>query len=176
MTRTRRLEDGALREEVAIESYSAEIEVLDIELGLGVDMADIFEVRGYPRAVRGTLCPVEVHDDRIVFAYDGLDATRRTTTVTLKRAKIEAVEDPDAWPGASVVARWNSRLRPGRRLTIAWVVANASEPSGASDAAARARGTTGTRDDRPPAPRPRRRVAPSAPPSPVRGPARRFGP
>ena len=107
VTRTRRLEDGVLREEVAIESYSAEIEALDIELGLGVDMADIFEVRGYPRAVRGTLCPVEVHDDRVVFAYDGLDATRRTTTVTLKRAKIEAVEDPDAWPGASVVARWN---------------------------------------------------------------------
>jgi hypothetical protein len=48
VTRTRRLEDGVLREEVAIESYSAETEALDIELGLGVDMADIFEVRAIP--------------------------------------------------------------------------------------------------------------------------------
>jgi glycogen debranching enzyme len=135
VTRTRRLEDGVLREEVTIESYSAEVEVLEIELGLGVDMADIFEVRGYPRSVRGTLCPVEIHDDRIAFPYDGLDATRRTTTVALKRAKVEAVEEPDAWPGASVVARWNSRLRPGRRLTIEWVVANASESTASSEAA-----------------------------------------
>ena len=176
VTRTRRLEDGVLREEVAIESYSAEIEALDIELGLGVDMADIFEVRGYPRAVRGTLCPVEVHDDRIVFAYDGLDATRRTTTITLKRAKIEAVEDPDAWPGASVVARWTSRLRPGRRLTIAWVVANASEPSGAPEAAAAAPSKTGSRDTV----RQRRAREDTSrqarPRAAVRGPARRFGP
>ncbi len=136
LTRTRRLEDGVLSEEIAIESYSAETEGLDIELGLGVDMADIFEVRGYPRTVRGTLCPVEVDGDRIAFAYDGLDGTRRTTTVTLTRARIEAVEDPDAWPGASVVARWTSRLRPGRRLTIGWVVANTSEPIGDSEAVA----------------------------------------
>src|SRR4029078_353238 len=74
--------------------------------------------------------------DRVVFAYDGLDATRRTTTVSLTRAKIEAVEDPDASPRASVVARWQARVPPGRRLTIEWVVANASEPSGASEAAA----------------------------------------
>lgn len=130
VTRTRRLEGGILHEEVAIESYSAMTEPLDIELGLGVDMADIFEVRGYPRKVRGTLCPVEVYADRVVFAYDGLDSQRRTTTVILEKAKIEAVEDPDAWPGATVVARWKSRLRPGRRLTISWAVANTSEPHG----------------------------------------------
>ena len=48
LTRTRRI-DGTLREQVTIESYSATTEALEIVLGLGVDMADIFEVRGYPR-------------------------------------------------------------------------------------------------------------------------------
>ena len=114
VTRTRRIE-GVLREQVTIESYSAMTEALEIELGLGVDMADIFEVRGYPRTARGTLCPVEVYDDRLVFAYDGLDGRRRTTTVTLDKARIEPVDDPDAWPGATVIARWKSRLKPGRK-------------------------------------------------------------
>ncbi|MEO8438319.1 MAG: glycogen debranching N-terminal domain-containing protein, partial [Chloroflexota bacterium] len=80
LTRTRRI-DGMLREQVVVESYSAMTETIEIELGLGVDMADIFEVRGYPRKIRGTLCPIEIHDDRAVFAYEGLDGLRRTTTV-----------------------------------------------------------------------------------------------
>jgi glycogen debranching enzyme len=127
VTRTRRIE-GALREQLTIESYSAATEVLEVELGLGVDMADIFEVRGYPRAARGTLCPIEVADDRIVFAYDGVDGVRRTTTIDVERARIEAVDDAETWPGATVVARWRSRLRPGRPITIEWTVRNTVEP------------------------------------------------
>ena len=49
VTRTRRL-DGELREQVTVVNYSAGAEDLELDLGLGVDMADIFEVRGYPRA------------------------------------------------------------------------------------------------------------------------------
>jgi glycogen debranching enzyme len=135
LTRTRRI-DGALREQVTIESYSAITEVLEIELGLGVDMADIFEVRGYRRAARGTLCPIEIHDDRIVFAYDGLDGSRRTTTVTLEKARIVAIDDPETWPGATILARWRSRLRPGRKVTIEWTVENVIEPAGAIGAGA----------------------------------------
>ena len=142
VTRTRRIE-GVLREQVTIESYSAMTEALEIELGLGVDMADIFEVRGYPRTARGTLCPIEVYDDRLVFAYDGLDGRRRTTTVTLDKARIEPVDDHDAWPGASVIARWRSRLKPGRKLTIEWTVGNATEPSGSTPPPRPTRGRRG---------------------------------
>ena len=126
LTRTRLIE-STLHERVTIESYSATSEALEIELGLGVDMADIFEVRGYPRTARGTLCPIELYDDRIVFAYDGLDHCRRTTTVVLEGAKIRPVNDPDTWPGASVVASWGSRLRPGRRVTVEWTIAYSIE-------------------------------------------------
>ena len=127
VTRTRRIE-GVLREQVMIESYSATTEALEVELGLGVDMADIFEVRGYPRVARGTLCPIELYDDRIVFGYDGLDGRRRTTTIVAEGARLDAVADNDAWPGASIVARWRASLRPGQRLTISWTVGHTVDP------------------------------------------------
>ena len=123
VTRTRRIR-GGLHEQVVVESYSATTEDLDIELGLGVDMADIFEVRGYPRTVRGTLCPIELFDDKVVFGYDGLDGRRRTTTVTLAGDRLEPVDDPEIWPGASVVARWTAQLPPGKRLAIGWTVSD----------------------------------------------------
>jgi glycogen debranching enzyme len=125
ITRTRRIRDG-LREQVVVESYSSTTEVLEIDLGLGVDMADIFEVRGYPRTIRGTLCPIELYDDRIVFAYDGLDGLERTTTVALAGATLEPADDTDTWPGASVVARWATRLAPGKRFAIEWTVSDAT--------------------------------------------------
>ncbi len=129
LTRTRRI-DGFLREQVMIESYSAMTETIEIELGLGVDMADIFEVRGYPRATRGSLCPIELYEGRAVFAYEGLDGRRRTTTIVLPRARLDPVDDRDAWPGATVIARWRGKVRPGRRMTIDWTVGHSSADVG----------------------------------------------
>ena len=54
-------------------NYSATVEQLRLTLALGVDMADIFEVRGYPRTTRGTLLPIVLDGDRAIFGYDGLD-------------------------------------------------------------------------------------------------------
>ena len=50
VTRTRRI-DGGLEERLTIVNYSATAQPIDIELAIGVDMADIFEVRGYNRAI-----------------------------------------------------------------------------------------------------------------------------
>jgi glycogen debranching enzyme len=126
LTRTRRI-DGQLREQLTIVNYSETTESLDIELGLGVDMADIFEVRGYPRPERGTLRPIELRGDRVAFGYDGLDGLGRTTTVVVEDARLAPVLDDDAWPGASVVATWHARLRPGGRLTLGWTVGTAMD-------------------------------------------------
>jgi glycogen debranching enzyme len=122
VTRTRRL-DGELREEVAIVNYSATTEALDLELGLGVDMADIFEVRGYHRTARGALLPIELGSDRVAFRYDGLDGVERTTTVVVDGGgTVEPVSDPDTWPGASVLACWRLRLNPNERTAFGWTV------------------------------------------------------
>ncbi|MEA2619724.1 MAG: hypothetical protein QOC97_497 [Chloroflexota bacterium] len=126
VTRTRLIE-GDLNERVMIVNYSETPEDLVLELGLGVDMADIFEVRGYPRAERGTLLPIELQDDRVVFGYKGLDGIVRRTAVITVDASLAPVPDPDAWVGASVVARWTARLEPGARMTIGWSVTTSVE-------------------------------------------------
>ena len=72
VTRTRRLH-GELSEQVTVVNYSPTVEALELQLGLGVDMADIFEVRGYARPTRGRLLPIELSDERVDFGYVGLD-------------------------------------------------------------------------------------------------------
>ena len=77
VTRTRRLH-GELSEQVTVVNYSPTVEALELQLGLGVDMADIFEVRGYARPTRGRLLPIEL--------------SRRTGRLRLCRARRR---DPD---------------------------------------------------------------------------------
>ncbi len=134
LTRARRI-DGGLRERLTIVNYAANVEELELDLGLGVDMADIFEVRGYPRPARGTLRPIELHEDRVTFGYDGLDGVVRTTTVVIDGGRLDPVSDQGAWPGASVVASWRARLRPNERLTVGWTVTTSTRAGGASPTA-----------------------------------------
>jgi glycogen debranching enzyme len=122
VTRTRRL-DGELREEVSIVNYSATAESLELELGIGVDMADIFEVRGYHRTTRGTLLPIELGSNRAAFGYEGLDGVTRTTTVSVDGGGIlEPVKDGEGWPGASVLVCWRTSLPPNDRVEFGWTV------------------------------------------------------
>ena len=73
-----------------------------VELELGADGADIFEVRGYPRPGAGRLLPVAVTDRRVTFRYDGLDDVERLTHLAFSEPA-EAVE-PDRRPAARRLA------------------------------------------------------------------------
>ena len=126
VTRTRLIE-GDLNERVMIVNYSETPEDLVLELGLGVDMADIFEVRGYPRAHRGNLLPIELRNDRVIFGYEGVDGSVRRTAVITGDARLEPVSDVDGWAGASVVGRWTAHLDAGARMTIGWSVTTTVE-------------------------------------------------
>jgi glycogen debranching enzyme len=130
VTRARHI-DGDLREHITVVNYSATVEHLRLDLGLGVDMADIFEVRGYPRPKRGTLLPIVLDGDRATFAYDGLDRARRTTTVIATDARLDPIPDQEAWPGASVLATWSLTLEAGARATIGWQVTASEDDDGA---------------------------------------------
>jgi glycogen debranching enzyme len=118
VTRLRVIEDGDLHERVTVVNYSGTPEDLDLELGLGVDMADIFEVRGYKRPARGTLLPIELRDDRVVFGYEGLDGLLRRTAVITGDARLEPVTDHEGWVGARVTAHWTAHLEAGARMTV----------------------------------------------------------
>ena len=135
LTRTRRIDDG-LHEQIVIVNYSASAQDIELELGLGADMADIFEVRGYPRSARGTLRSIDLAENRVVFGYDGLDQVRRTTTVEVDGGRLDAVGDRDGWPGATVIATWQARLEPNERLSAGWRVTTSQD--GATDRPTRA--------------------------------------
>src|SRR5205823_1606016 len=86
--RERILGGGALLEQLRLVNYTANEESIEIELDLGVDHADIFEVRGYPRAARGEVLPIALTEsgDRLTFRYVGRDGWERSTHLAFSEA------------------------------------------------------------------------------------------
>ncbi len=118
----RRILGGALRERIVVANFTEHPEEVTLELAFGADDADIFEVRGYPRARVGTSLPIAARSDRVAFATVGLDGVVRRTRVAFPVAEVVAAVDRigPTVAGASVVARWRLALPPGGRETIEW--------------------------------------------------------
>ncbi len=131
--RRERLLAGALRERLRIVNHAERAARAIVELELGADGADIFEVRGYPRAERGHLLPVAIEDGRLVtFRYDGLDGIRLLTHVAFSDAAAvgDAAEGGSSVgpAGGQAVARWSFALAPGEERTLEWRVWDTTEP------------------------------------------------
>ncbi len=90
ITRRRRIEDG-LHEVLAVTNVAGRPESIVIELSVDVDMADIFEVRGYVRPRRGEMGPMELGGEQARFPYYGLDGVDRWTILTAPGARLHAV-------------------------------------------------------------------------------------
>ena len=115
---------GGLRDELVIANYTDHVEDLEIELSLSADMADIFEVRGYRRPVRGTLQPIEADGRHVALSYVGLDGRLLRTYVAFPEAEVEPVPAPaDGSPAVgSVVVRWRRQIGPGEQTRIEWSI------------------------------------------------------
>lgn len=116
---------GALQERVVLANFTDHVETLTIELTLGVDAADIFEVRGHARYAGDSVLPVAVTDDRIAFGHVGHDGFLRRTQVAFPTAEVvPAAELPWARgvDGAAVVLRWRREVPPGGQTEIDWTV------------------------------------------------------
>jgi len=79
--RRRFLWDGSMHECIVITNYSDAPADLALALHFAGDFRDMFEVRGAPRAHRGTLEPVVVGSDRVAMRYTGLDAYVRNSVI-----------------------------------------------------------------------------------------------
>ena len=93
----------------------------------GMDGADIFEVRGFPRTERGRLLPIAVTDRRVTFRYDGVDGIQYLTHIELSEP-VQAVE-PVAEvaadgrnAGAALRLNWALTLGPGEVREVCWTV------------------------------------------------------
>ena len=123
ITRERLLSGEALRERVEIVNFAEHDEVVEVLLELDDDCADIFEVRGYPRA-RGTLLPVAATSSRVTFRYDGLDAKRRRTHVVFsEEGTLESVVPGEGVDlGGAIRFRWTVSLPAGAQHELSWTV------------------------------------------------------
>ncbi len=94
-----------------------------VEMTWAADFADVFEIRGARRPVRGTYALPQVERDRAVLAYEGLDRRRYVTEVRVDGTSPE--------PGAPAhLARLGGRgarvelnLAPAERVEVTFVVA-----------------------------------------------------
>src|SRR5439155_4502070 len=112
---------GGLLERLSIANFTPHPERLIIELGLDVDAADIFEVRGRPRPSRGRRLPIAVRTDgRVTFGYEGLDGRIRWVYVEPSGAGEIAPVDPGS--EGSVVVRWTREVPAGGRFELEWRV------------------------------------------------------
>ncbi|MBV8102185.1 MAG: amylo-alpha-1,6-glucosidase [Verrucomicrobia bacterium] len=79
--RTKLLRDNNCEEEIRVRNYGLLPVSLELILELEADFADIFEVRGYPRANLRQLLGPEANDDSLTFSYQGLDKVLRKTII-----------------------------------------------------------------------------------------------
>ena len=84
-----------------------------VELALGSDFADIFEVRGWRREGRGQYFAPEPQGDTLVFAYRGRDGR-------LLRSVVHFRHPPDRLTGS--LAQWHVRLHREHRVELEWEV------------------------------------------------------
>jgi glycogen debranching enzyme len=81
LRRTKVLRDNKCEEEIRVRNYGLLPASLGLSLELEADFADIFEIRGYPRAnPRQQLSP-EANEFSLTFSYRGLDKVLRKTLI-----------------------------------------------------------------------------------------------
>ena len=139
IARDRLIANEGMEERVRIVNHAEREMTITVELELGADCADIFEVRGYPRPKRGSLLPVAVTPTRATFRYDGLDHRRRATFVAFSDpaktfGPIDGRSDDEVLAGGSVRFYWDVRLASGARKDLRWTIWGAVSDRGGDDA------------------------------------------
>ena len=79
--RTKFLRDNDCEEEIRLRNYGLLPVTFELILELEADFADIFELRGYPRANPRQLQSPEANDSALTFSYRGLDKVLRKTVI-----------------------------------------------------------------------------------------------
>jgi len=92
---------------VRVRSFLPRPVATTVELLLGADFADVFEVRGMERRTNGRVLAPVCHGHAVRFAYVGEDGERRETFVELTPtpARIETVGQRIPWRGMWSLSR-----------------------------------------------------------------------
>jgi glycogen debranching enzyme len=123
--RHRLLTGSVLQERVQVVNYAEERREVELELELAADAADIFEVRGWTRAARGSHLPIATRPDRVTFRYDDLDGVRMATHLAFSEPVVDAGPvDPDVAGSAHagwIRLCWRWELATGEARELRWL-------------------------------------------------------
>lgn len=123
--------DNQLYQHLRVESFADVSHPLTLTWRFAADFADVFEVRGFRRARRGTLVMRARDADHVGLGYDGLDGVRRTThlafvpppsRLTDTAAAYEITLAPGSVAEVSVVATATTETSAPRDLGFAAVM------------------------------------------------------
>ena len=123
ISRTIYLNDGSLRERIALTNHGCETATFSLSLLFAGDFADIFEVRGIKRERRGT-SSIHAIPPLVRLHYRGLDETVRTTTLQFEPLPTLLQES---------TARYDIELAPHGRKTIFVSVASGEQLPGPTE-------------------------------------------
>jgi len=107
--RSRSLWEGCLYERLSLTNFSDQNALVPITVRFAADFADIFEVQGHVRPMRGTFLPEIVESDRVHLAYRGRDGVMRSTDI-----RISSPAQATASDQMSLLAE----LRPGEMREV----------------------------------------------------------
>jgi len=117
--------DERLYVEIELQSFNRRTVTVPLELWLGADFADVFEVRGVRRRpTRGRVMVPNVNGSGVAFAYEGQDGVFRETQVSF-----DPSPDTCELDGERAGARWTLRLEPRqlRRILVTITPASGGE-------------------------------------------------
>lgn len=113
--RALRLLDNALFQRLRLINFNPVPVTVTLQIRVGADFLDIFEVRGLKRQKRGELLPPVASREMILFGYRGLDGVHRYTRISFSPY-------PDAVTGGAenglVTAHFSLTLLPGRKVYL----------------------------------------------------------
>jgi glycogen debranching enzyme len=134
ISRDRLIGADGVSERVRIVNHAADPASVPIDLELGADGADIFEVRGYPRKGRGALLPAAATDRRVTFRYVGVDKVELLTHLAFSEPAeaVESVKQARADgsdSGAAIRLRWTLSMGPGEVREVTWTTWSTERPA-----------------------------------------------
>jgi glycogen debranching enzyme len=108
---------NGFRERITITNYTTASERALVALSFDADFADIFELRGAVRSLRGDRLPNELGDGRVTFTYRGLDKVLRTTHIAISPS-MEVVSGGEKGAKGLVTLQHDETIAAGGALTI----------------------------------------------------------
>jgi glycogen debranching enzyme len=123
-----RLVNERVYELVEVANHGGRAATVEVELFVGADFADIFEVRGIrPRTTRGEALEPQPAPSGVTFGYVGEDDLRRQTIVTTEPAPWVEIAEGRA------TLTWQAVLEPGALLAVTITIEPSPLAGGAND-------------------------------------------